>query len=172
MTLTVLSVASEIFPLIKTGGLADVIAALPAAVAGEGIAMTTLVPGYPAVLGGLQEATTVHRYADLHGGPARILAGTAARLSLFVLDAPHLFARPGNPYLAPDGDDWADNAFRFAALASAGADLGRGIVAGFTPDIVHAHDWQAGLTPAFLHYGEGPRPATVMTVHKIGRAHV
>ena len=173
MTLTVLSVASEIFPLIKTGGLADVIAALPAAIAGEGIRMPTLVPGYPAVIDGLREATAVHEYADLHGGPARFLAGSAGSAgsaggrSLFVLDAPHLFARPGNPYLAPDGDDWADNAFRFAALGAVGADLGRGIVPGFTPDIVHAHDWQAGLTPAFLHYSEGPRPATVMTVHNL-----
>ena len=167
MTRTVLSVASEFFPLVKTGGLADVIASLPAALAPEGVAMHTLIPGYPAVLDGVGDATTVHRYAELHGGPARILAGTASGVAVFVLDAPHLFARPGNPYVAPDGHDWPDNAERFAALASVGADLGRGIVAAFVPDVVHAHDWQAGLTPAYLHYGGAPRPATVLTVHNL-----
>ena len=165
--LTVLSVASELYPLIKTGGLADVTGALPAALAREGIAVTTLVPGYPAVIDALHEATTVHRYESLNGGAARILAGSAGALRLFVLDAPHLFARPGNPYVGPDGKDWPDNALRFAALGAAAADLGRGTVEGFTPDVVHAHDWQAGLTPAFLHYHGGPRPGTVMTVHNL-----
>jgi len=165
--LSVLSVASEVYPLIKTGGLADVVAALPGELEREGIAVRTLVPGYPAVVDALRHAATVVSYARLHGGPARILAAHAAGLDLLVLDAPHLFARPGNPYLGPDGKDWPDNALRFAALGTAAADIGRGKVAGFAPDIVHAHDWQAGLAPAFLHYGGGARPGTVMTVHNL-----
>jgi hypothetical protein len=76
----------------------------------------------------------------------------AAGLDLFVIDAPHLFDRPGNPYLGPDGLDWPDNALRFAALARVGADIGLGAVAAFRPDVVHAHDWQAALAPAYLHY--------------------
>ena len=60
----VLSVTSELFPLIKTGGLADVAGALPPALAGEGIAVTTLVPGYPAVMEALPERTVFHRYGD------------------------------------------------------------------------------------------------------------
>ncbi len=167
MTVTVLSVASEVFPLVKTGGLADVIGGLPAAVGAEDVTMHTLVPGYPAVISGLREVATVHEFAELHGGPARILAGSAAGLALFVLDAPHLFARPGNPYVGPDGADWPDNPVRFAALAAVGAALGRGLVPTFVPDVVHAHDWQAGLAPALLHYGGGPRPATLMTVHNL-----
>ena len=166
-TFSVLSVASEVFPFVKTGGLADVVAALPPALAREGVTVHTLVPGYPAVIDALIDATTVHRYADLHGGPARVLSSRTAGLELFVLDAPHLFGRPGNPYIGPDGKDWPDNALRFAALGLVGADLGRGAVAGYSPDVVHAHDWQAGLAPAFLHYGEGRRPGTVMTVHNL-----
>ncbi len=84
-----------------------------------------------------------------------------------MLDAPHLYARPGNPYLGPDGKDWPDNALRFAALAECAAAIARGGVAGPAPDIVHAHDWQAGLAPALLHYGGTPRPGTVMTVHNL-----
>lgn len=164
---TVLSVASEVFPLVKTGGLGDVVASLPKALAGEGIAVTTLVPGYPAVVDAMRDGTVMHTYANLHGGPARVIAGRAGALDLFVLDAPHLFARPGNPYVGADGKDWPDNALRFAALGAAGADIGRGAVPGFVPDIVHAHDWQAALAPAYLHYGAGARPGTVMTVHNL-----
>ncbi len=163
----VLSVASEIYPLIKTGGLADVTGALPGALGAEGVEMRTAVPGYPAVMAALEHAEEAYAFPDLFGGGARILSGRARGLDLFVLDAPHLFDRPGNPYVGADGSDWPDNAFRFAALAKAAAAIGQGLVAGFAPDIVHAHDWQAGLTSAYLHYGGGPRPATIVTVHNI-----
>ncbi len=91
-SVTVLGVASEIFPLIKTGGLADVAGALPAALAAEGVQVTTLVPGYPAVLDGLDDATPAHHFAELFGGPARLLRGRAAGLDLLAIDAPHLYA--------------------------------------------------------------------------------
>src|SRR5271154_832012 len=98
MPLDVLAVASEIFPLIKTGGLADVTGALPGALAEEGIAVRTLIPGYPAVLGAIDGARTVLTESDLFGGEARLLAAHAAGLDLLVLDAPHLYARPGSLY--------------------------------------------------------------------------
>lgn len=164
---TVLGIASEIFPLIKTGGLADVAGALPAALKGEAVAVTTLVPGYPAVLEGLDQAAPVHDFPALFGGAARLLRGRAAGLDLLVIDAPHLYGRPGNPYLGPDGKDWPDNAIRFAALADVAAELARGAVADFAPDIAHAHDWQAGLALAYLHYRGGRPPATVMTLHNL-----
>ena len=164
----VLAVASEAYPLVKTGGLADVVAALPPALAAEGIEVRTLLPGYPAVLAGLADGDeTVLTWADLFGGPARLLRGRAGGLDLFVLDAPHLYDRPGQPYTAPDGRDWPDNAQRFAALSRAGADIASGAVADWRPDILHAHDWQAGLAPAYLHYGGPRRCATVFTVHNL-----
>ena len=165
--LAVLSIASEIFPLIKTGGLADVAGALPAALAREDVAIRTLLPGYKPVVAKLESSEPVRAYADLLGGPARVLAGRAAGLDLFVLDAPHLFDRVGNPYLGPDGRDWGDNAHRFAALARVGADLAKGAVPGYAPDVVHAHDWQAALTPVYLHYDGGPRPKTIVTIHNL-----
>ena len=166
-SLLVLGVVSEIFPLIKTGGLADVAGALPPALETEGVHTVTLVPGYPAVLRGLVDAAPVHRFADLFGGPATLLRGTAAGLDLLAIDAPHLYARPGSPYAAPEGWDWPDNATRFAALSEVAADIGGGLVAGIAPQVLHLHDWQAGLTAAYLHYRGGRRPGTVMTVHNL-----
>jgi starch synthase len=161
----VLSVASEVYPLVKTGGLADVAGALPAALAKQGIEVMTLMPGYPAVMKALESADSVSERSDLFGGPARLLRGRAKGLDLFVLDAAHLYDRPGNPYLGPDGKDWPDNARRYAALSLIAAEIGRGLVPGYEPGIVHCHDWQAGLAPAYLFYGGGPK--CVITVHNL-----
>ncbi len=163
----VLAAASEVFPLVKTGGLADVMGALPRALGKRGVEVRTLVPGYPAVLAALVEAEPVHAMASLHGGAARVLAAKGAGLDLFVLDAPHLFDRPGNPYVGPDGADWPDNAQRFAALARVAADIGLGAVPGWVPGTVHCHDWQTGLAPAYLALAGGARPRTVMTIHNL-----
>jgi starch synthase len=163
----VLSVASEIFPLIKTGGLADVVGALPIALKTEGVDTRTLVPGYPAVLSSIRNAVPVLQWSPLFGGTARLLQGSHDELDLFVLDAPHLFARPGNPYLSPEGLDWPDNSTRFAALARVAANIGLGAVPTFVPDVVHAHDWQAGLAPAYLKYSRRHIPATIITVHNL-----
>jgi starch synthase len=165
--LKVLSVASEVFPLIKTGGLADVVGALPAALAREGVEIRTVVPGYPAVMAKLADAETARDYADLFGGPARVLAGKAAGLDLFAIDAPHLYDRPGNPYLGPDGLNWPDNSRRFAALARVGADIGLGAIDPFCPHVVHAHDWQAALAAAYLSYADRPRPGVAITIHNM-----
>lgn len=165
--LRVLSVASECFPLVKTGGLADVTGALPAALAGQGVAVRTLLPAFPAVLAKVAGATPVHNFEDLFGGPARLLAAREAGLDLLLLDAPHLYARPGGPYNDQWGGDWPDNPQRFAALCWAGAEIGRGALPDWRPEVVHAHDWQAGLLPAYLHYAGGPRPGTVFTVHNL-----
>jgi len=100
-SLEILSVASEIYPLIKTGGLADVVGALPSALQREGITVRTLVPGYPAVLNALEAAERLHDFDNLFGGEARLLAARASGLDLIVLDAPHLFQRRGSPYLGP-----------------------------------------------------------------------
>jgi starch synthase len=162
--MNLLSVTSEAFPLVKTGGLADVAGALPAAFAAEGIVSKTLLPGYPAVMSALV-GDVVHRYDALFGGPARLILGKAAGLDVIALDAPHLFDRPGNPY--GPGDGFADNAFRFAAFARAAASIGQGLIGGFVPDILHAHDWQAGLAPAYLYYDGRGRPGTVMTIHNL-----
>lgn len=164
---TALSVASEVYPLIKTGGLADVTGALPLALKPHGIAMRTLLPGYPAVMAGIAAAQPVHAFDDLFGGPARLLVARRGELPLFVLDAPHLYDRPGNPYVGPDGHEWPDSAFRFAALAKVAAEIGQGLVPAFAPQIIHAHDWQAGLVPAYLRYNGRPAPATVFTVHNL-----
>ncbi len=163
----VLAVASEIYPIIKTGGLADVVGSLPIALKGEGIETSTLVPGYPAVMDGLADAQMLLEWPSFFGGTSRLFSGSCDALDLFVLDAPHLFARPGNPYLSPEVVDWPDNALRFAALSCMASKIGLGAVATFLPDVVHAHDWQAALAPAYLHYSGRLRPRTLMTIHNM-----
>lgn len=163
----VLAVASEIYPLVKTGGLADVAGALPLALRKHGVETVTLVPGYPAVKAAFGETKEVLAVDDLFGGKARVLAAHGGGLDLFVLDAPHLFGRQGNPYVMDDGRDWPDNAFRFGALGLIAARIGAAGAAGFVPDILHGHDWQAGLAMAYLAYDWGQRPATVFTVHNL-----
>ena len=106
----------------------------------------------------LADAETVFAIPALHGGSARVLAGQASGLDLFVLDAPHLFDRPGNPYMDANRIDWPDNPRRFAALARVAADIGLGAVPGWVPGAVHCHDWQTGLAPAYLAFAGGARP--------------
>jgi starch synthase len=157
-----LAVASEGFPFIKTGGLADVVGALPAALAAEGVAVTTMLPGYPAVMAALGPVQHVEPLADLFGAPARLVRAAAAGRDILALDAPHFFARAGSPYLAPGGMDWPDNAIRFAALGRAAAHAADTM--GF--DALHAHDWQAGLAPAYLRFAESRVP-TLFTIHNL-----
>jgi len=160
--LRVLAVASEAYPWIKTGGLADVVGALPGALAAEGVAVTTLIPGYPAVMAAMDPVARVEALPDLPGGPARLVHATLGGQQLVALDAPHYFARAGSPYLAPWGTDWPDNPFRFAALGRAAALLAQS--GGF--DALHAHDWQAGLAPAYLRF-DAPRLPSLFTLHNL-----
>lgn len=163
----VLSVASEVYPLIKTGGLADVAGALPGALFGRGVTMRTLVPGYPAVMGKLSSGRVVRELDDLFGVPAKLIAARVEGLDVIVIDAPALYDRPGNPYVSPDGWDWPDNWKRFAALGWVAAELAHGLVEGYRPNLLHCHDWQAGLAPAYIKFGPTDDVKTVMTIHNI-----
>ena len=162
----VLAVASEIYPLVKTGGLADVTGALPIALAEHGVTVRTLVPGYPAVLAALKKPKAI-KLPALLGEPARLLAAQVAGLDLLVLDALTLFDRPGGPYGDASGTDYSDNWRRFAALGQAGALIAGGAVPGWMPDLVHAHDWQAAMALAYLRYTPAPPPPSVMTIHNL-----
>jgi starch synthase len=170
MALNILSVASEAMPLVKTGGLADVVGALPAAVAPHGIALTTLLPGYPAVMQALKRGKVLHRYDNLLGQPAQLISGKLGTHPLIVLDAPGFFSRAGSPYADPDGKDWNDNWRRFAALGRAAADLAGGSVPARKFELVHAHDWQAAMALAYLRFAPlkgGMQVPGVMTVHNM-----
>lgn len=162
----VLSVASECVPLVKTGGLADVVGALPAALAGQGWEMRVLLPCYRALKPLTPKLSEVWRSEDLFGGPARVWSGQQSGISVLLLEADHFYDREGGPYAGPSGD-WPDNALRFAALSWAGAEIAKaGLSDGWKPDVLHGHDWQAGFASAYLAYGGKPVPS-VITVHNI-----
>lgn len=165
----VLFSTAEVVPLIKTGGLADVSAALPAALHEMGVDVRILVPGYPQVLKVVPHLQAV---ADLSGQShfpaARLLAGSLPNgIPLFVIECVELYERGGGPYQDEHGIDWSDNALRFGLLSKVGALLGcADSPLGWRPDVIHCNDWQTGLTPAYLHYANDAVPC-VMTVHNL-----
>lgn len=162
-----LFVASECTPFIKTGGLADVIGAVPKALTPSGVSVKILLPAYPALAALVETGQEVAAFDDLFGGKARVIATQAEGLDMLLLDAPHLYDRAGSIYLGPDGYDWPDNDLRFAALSYVGAQIGIGCIGDWKPDVINAHDWQAGLVPAYLRQHEGTTPSVVMTIHNI-----
>jgi starch synthase len=166
MPLKALSVVSEAYPLVKTGGLADVAGALPGALKPYDVAVTTLLPGYKKVMKALEGGQVLHSYKDLFGSEARLIAGTAGGLDLIVLDAPELYGRDGGLYCDATGKDWADNWQRFGALGRAAADLAAGRFSDAPFDIVHGHDWQGALAAAYLRY-EGSSVPSIVTIHNI-----
>ncbi len=171
--LSVLCVASECFPLIKTGGLADVVGALPLALSQIGVETTVFIPGFPDVLSGLENKKTVAAVKLLTAKPAKVISGkTAAGLSVLALDAPDLFNVHGNPYLTATGHDRPLNGEKFAAFSKIAADIamgkiGGGKISGKPYDILHAHDWQAGLCAAYLKAANNSHVKTVLTVHNL-----
>jgi starch synthase len=163
----VLSVASEVYPLVKTGGLADVAGALPLALAGHRVAVKTLLPGYPAVMHAIGSGEPVFETDDLLGERARVIEARHQGLDLLILDCPAFFDRPGGPYLDATGKDHPDNWRRFAALSKAGALVAQGGLRGWRPDVVHVHDWQAALVPVYMRYAVEPEIPTLITIHNI-----
>ena len=166
--LKVLFATSEMAPLIKTGGLADVSGALPAALRAAGVDVRVLLPGYTPVLAQLPQHEVVAVF-DMPGfPPARLLAGdTATEVPLLVLDCPELYQRAGGPYQDSDGRDWGDNPRRFALLSRIAAILASADTPlSWKPDLLHCNDWQTGLAPAYLHFWHGKTPS-VMTIHNL-----
>ncbi|MDF0601354.1 glycogen synthase GlgA [Psychromarinibacter sp. C21-152] len=167
MVRPVLSVASECVPLLKTGGLADVVGALPRAMAEQGWHMRVLMPAYPGLTKTLGKAKTLWSAEDLFGGPARVLAGAVSGIEVLLLDAPHLYDRKGGPY-SDDSGDFPDNPERFAALSWVAAEIAKdGLSDGWRPEVVHCHDWQAGFAPAYIRYAGIADVRSVLTIHNI-----
>ncbi len=167
----ILHVASEIYPLVKTGGLADVVAALPRALVKRGLDTRVLLPGLPGIMAGMHDLEPVLKIGPVFGAATvTLLRGRMpdSGLSTYVIDAPFLYRRAGNPYVGPDGQDWSDNHRRFALLAWAAAHLAGGeLDADWIPDLVHAHDWHTGLVPAYIAQNPALNTATVFTIHNL-----
>ena len=162
----VLFVASEAYPLAKTGGLADVCGALPAMLASLGVDVRVMLPGYPQAL----DLALDKRVVALDLPEGRLIAarmpGTGVPVLLY--DCPALFARPGGLYQDADGRDWPDNDRRFGMFCRAALAVALGRTAlGWRPDLVHANDWHTGLVPALLSYSGEAAPKTVFTIHNL-----
>jgi len=168
----ILFVASEAYPLVKTGGLGDVAYSLPHALHERGADIRLVLPGYRALLRQLEQVRIIG-WLDVRGAEgvvsARILETRHSDFAfpLWIVDCPPLFDRAGNPYVNASGQDWPDNAERFAVFARVAALLSQDALdIGWQPHVVHTHDWQTGLVAAFL--AEQPlRPKTIFTIHNL-----
>ncbi|HEY4371425.1 MAG TPA: glycogen synthase GlgA [Burkholderiales bacterium] len=167
----ILLAASEMAPWVKTGGLGDVVAALPPALIRLGMDVKVLLPAYPGLTQDFPDAPVVARIAAPGGElPAATLreARGPQGVGLLMVDCPSLYARAGNPYLGADGRDWPDNVLRFGLLSRVAALLAsEDTPLSWKPDILHCHDWQSALAPAYLHYLHKSRAGTLLTVHNL-----
>ena len=164
-------VAAEVFPLVKTGGLADVMGALPPALAAEGHEVRLLLPGLPAIADSVLHQRTVCRLGALFGaGRVDLRLGTMpyTHLPVYVVDAPYLYRRSGSPYQASDGSEWPDNVQRFGLLGWVAAHLAAGeLDADWTPELMHCHDWHAAMACAYLAANPSIAARSVFTVHNL-----
>lgn len=167
----VLQVAAEVFPLLKTGGLADVVGALPQALIALGAEVRLVLPGLPAIANAVLDQKPICEFGPLFGaGRITLRLGRMpnSQVPVYVIDAPYLYKRAGDPYRASDGSEWSDNHHRFALLGWVAAHLAAGeLDPDWVPDVVHAHDWHAGLACAFIAAHPGTTAATVFTVHNL-----
>ncbi|MES2294383.1 MAG: glycogen synthase GlgA [Pseudomonadota bacterium] len=166
----VLFVTSEAEPLAKSGGLADVSRALPIALKQQGIDVRILLPGYPGAIGQLANPRIETRLKPMLGvESAALISGRlpGSDVPVWLVHAPSLFSRAGGLYQDDGGQDWTDNALRFAFLARVATEIAAGRVLDWKPDVVHANDWHAGLVPLLLAMEKGSKPATVFTIHNL-----
>jgi len=170
--LKILFAASEAFPFIKTGGLADVLHGLPQALSQLGNDVKLVLPAYRDVLASVDSLKELG-YWNLPGAGVthrvRVLQAQHKDLDdfLYLIDVPALFDRSGNPYVTADGFNWPDNAERFTVFSRAVAEMAKGIPGiNWQPDVVHCNDWQTGLVPALISMSY-PRPKTIFTIHNL-----
>ncbi len=168
MTLRILTVTAEAFPLAKTGGLGDAVSGLCEALGNLDSQVTIMLPGYRGVIQKLVQTREVACFGSLPGGTARLFAGKCPQLSLdvLVLENDALFDRE-DLYCDADGVAYRDNAIRYASLSMAAALVadGRGGVP--RPHIVHAHDWHAALTPLYMKQMAVKGLKTLLTLHNL-----
>lgn len=164
----VLFITSEAFPLIKTGGLADVAGSLPPALLKMEQEVRLLLPAYPTVMDKISKHKVIatHSYYGLEVKLLETrLPGT--QVVTWLVDCPAVYNRPGGPYTNAHGMQWDDNALRFTVLCHCAVDIALNQLGlNWQPDVVHCNDWQSGLVPALLSLHEN-HPATVFTIHNL-----
>lgn len=167
----VLQAAAEVFPLVKTGGLADVLGALPQALREAGAEVRLLLPGLPAVLDAVSHAIPVADVGPAFGAArVRVLLARMplSELPVYVVDAPLFYRRSGSPYQDSQGHEWPDNLQRFGLLGWVAAQLAVGALdADWAPQVLHAHDWHAAMACAYLDAHAASGVASVFTIHNL-----
>lgn len=170
----VLHVCSELYPFLKTGGLADVTDALPVALKALDCEVRVLVPGFPSFMNGIKEKKLVYEFQNNFGAHStKLVRGIIpeSNITIYIIDAPEFYDRPGNPYADLNGEAYPDNYKRFGLLGWVAAQIATSVDVEWQPEIIHAHDWHAGLAPAYIKAEElthGKKLArSVFTIHNL-----
>nr|WP_314265778.1 glycogen synthase GlgA [uncultured Moellerella sp.] len=161
----ILHCCSELFPLLKTGGLADVMGALPSAQQSIGLDVRLVMPGFPVLLENIKDLQLVTEI-DTFAGHIRLLFGHYNDIGIYLIDAPHLYQRAGSPYHDSLLHPYSDNVFRFALLGWVAAELSIGLDPFWHAEVVHAHDWHGGMACAYIALNHYPAKS-VFTVHNL-----
>jgi starch synthase len=164
-----LFVTTEFDDFAKAGGLADVSAALPRALARRGVDVRILMPAYQNVLDKISRLNVVASLPGYAGLDPCLIGETKTvdGMTVYLVLAPSLYQRPGTPYSTAEGYDWSDNDVRFARLALAAAEIAKGIDGiGWKPELVHVHDWPSALTPAYMNWA-GVKVPSILTIHNL-----
>ena len=171
--LRVLFATSEAFPLIKTGGLADVSGALPKAISqlkqfsGD---IRILIPGYSAVLQKLKLPQTIASIEVL-GHACTLISGKMpdSGLDVIAIQNAHLYERAGGPYSDENGVDWVDNPLRFGVLSRIASMLcsKNSPLKNWQPDLIQCNDWQTGLAPAYMKLIDKSTTKSILSIHNL-----
>lgn len=163
----VLFVSSEVHPLIKTGGLADVSSGLPKALAELNQDVRIIMPNYLAIT----TEEEIHFICTLRidNREVNILQTRLpdSDVIVWLVDYPEYFSVPGNPYLDENGRPWTNSAERFTLFCRIAVEVAMNrAYLDWHADIVHCNDWQSGLIPALLTL-EHEKPDSVFTIHNL-----
>jgi starch synthase len=166
--LRILHAAAELYPWVKTGGLGDVMAALPPALIERGVDARLVLPGFAGFVDAFDLGQSIRLHTPFANERVRVARALVpgSTVEAYIVDHPAFYDRPGSPYGAPDGSDWPDNHRRFALFGWVAAALAQGADPNWRPDILHCHDWHPGMAPAYLR-AQGAAVPSVFTVHNL-----
>lgn len=166
--MNILLASAELHPFSKTGGLADMVSALGKSLAAEGHEVGVMTPLYRGIRERFENLEPLDYEVNVPMNGTMASGGIAAlrfkkNLTIYFVDQPEYYDRPA--LYGEDNMEYPDNPERFIYFSKAVAHFAQ--YYHWRPDVVHVHDWQAGLVPVMLRHADWNAPPTVLTIHNL-----